>query len=109
MPPGVDRRAARFQQWPGGKPSVATVTELQRKSLCIVTKATTVDGWGVRERRMDGWKEERGGEGRRGMKRKGKMESKNKRMRRRRGEREMGCCYEPGLYYSLHLCLVYAG
>lgn len=57
MPPGVDRRAARFQQWPGGKPSVATATELQRKPLCIVTKATTVDGWGVRE----GWRD---GEGR---------------------------------------------
>ncbi|KAF3853310.1 hypothetical protein F7725_013998 [Dissostichus mawsoni] len=29
------------QQRPGGKPSVATVTELRIKSLCIVTKATT--------------------------------------------------------------------
>lgn len=60
-PAGADRRAARFQQRPGGKPSVATVTELQRKSRCIVTKATTVDRWGGRW--TDGERGESWGEG----------------------------------------------
>lgn len=63
LEPGLERpqRAARLQQGPGGKPSVATVTELQRESLCIVTTATTVDRWGGRERRRkerEGEKEE---------------------------------------------------
>lgn len=54
---GAVRRAARFQQWPGGEPSVATVTELQRKSLCIVTMATTVDRWEGKEGGREGWRE----------------------------------------------------
>lgn len=87
-PAGADRRVARFQQRPGGKPSVATVTELRRKSLCIVTKATTVDRWGRREG-GEGWTDgERGDLARRGGREKerkgrdgaGEGESKNNRM-----------------------------
>lgn len=67
-------RAASVQQRPGGKPSVATVTELRRKFLCIVTKATTVVGWGGREERMERGKSWRG---------EGKKERKRERLGRR--------------------------
>lgn len=80
-------RAACVQQRPGGKPSVATVTGLQRKRLCIVTKETTVVMWGGRGGRMDGWEERKEkGEIRQ------KRQSKNNSMRWREGEGMMSRC-----------------
>lgn len=71
---GVDRRAACFQQRPGGKPSVATVTEPRRKSLCIVTKATTVDRWGRKDRQ--GRRKGKGGKRRVGERRRDRKEGR---------------------------------
>lgn len=84
----TERRCAsppqKKKKMPGGKPTVATVTALWRKSLCIVTKATTVDRR-AREGRMDGWMRERwlGEEWKRMWEEEGKMGQTKKKIKTR--------------------------
>lgn len=100
-PAEANQRAARFQQRPRGKPSVATVTGLRRKSLCIVTTATTVGKVG----------EGGEGEGEDGRPREKRKDEKRVKRGGQREEKDDVFVFEEQryeLYRSLHLCLLYA-